>query len=181
MSERVLILSVDKWEMPDEKTGELRRGLSVWYVNEYREDTPDAFGFKPTKIGAVPELFDTFKKAKLPSLCEVDFGSRPGAQNKATLTLVDFRLIGNLNLFAPIAAKGSVQAVLIADRVVCDFCYCLLGQLFNSSAQSSELIHDLAISPHFCVCPDCFDDSVIRSDYVHLAEPQVSVQKCIEV
>lgn len=101
MSERALVLSVDKWEMVDERTGELRKGLSVWYVNEYRDDTDDAFGYKPTKVSASPELLDMFRKAKLPSLCEMHYGSRPGAQGKATLTLINADLIGNLKLFSP--------------------------------------------------------------------------------
>ena len=100
MSERALILSVDKWEMADEKTGELRRGLSVWYVNEYREDTQDSFGYKPTKVSAAPELLEFFRKARLPALFEMHYGSRPGAQGKATLTLIKADGIANVNLFS---------------------------------------------------------------------------------
>lgn len=109
MSERALILSVDKWEMPDERTGEIRKGLSVWFVNEYREDTQDAFGYKPTKVSAAPELLDTFRKARLPALFDMHYGSRPGAQGKATLTLVKVEGVANVNLFAPVA-KTSSQA-----------------------------------------------------------------------
>jgi hypothetical protein len=32
-------------------------------------------------------------KGKLPALCELDFGSRPGAQGKATLTVVGAKVL----------------------------------------------------------------------------------------
>ncbi|MDC7832355.1 hypothetical protein [Pseudomonas benzopyrenica] len=99
MAERVLILSADKWAMPDEKTGEIRNGVSVWYVNDYREDTADAFGFKPTKISADPSLLDELRGAKLPAVFEADYGSRPGAQNKPTLTIVKLTKIASVNVF----------------------------------------------------------------------------------
>lgn len=110
MAERAVILSVDKWSMPDERTGEIRDGLSVWYVNEYREDTKDALGSKPTKVSASPELFDLFTKARLPALFNLHFGSRPGAQGKATLTLTGVDGIANLNLFAPAKSKETAAA-----------------------------------------------------------------------
>jgi len=105
MSERALVLSVDKWEMADEKTGEIRRGLSVWYVNEYREDTQESFGLKPTKVSAAPELLEHFRKARLPALFDMHYGSRPGAQGKATLTVIKADGIANVNVFSGSTAK----------------------------------------------------------------------------
>lgn len=99
MSERVLLCSVDTWDMADEKTGEMRRGITVWYLNEYREDAVGQFGFKPTKVGAVPELLQVLTTTKLPAVADVDFGSRPGAQNKATLTLTGVVRAQSINVF----------------------------------------------------------------------------------
>lgn len=108
MTERALILSVDRWEMTDERTGEMRRGLSVWYVNEYREDTADAIGYKPTKVSADLELFPLFAKARLPALFDMSYGSRPGAQGKATLTLIKADPLANVNIFkAEVPVKAS--------------------------------------------------------------------------
>lgn len=105
MSERALVLSVDAWEMPDERTGEIRKGLSVWYVNDYREDSLNAIGYKPTKVSADLELFATFRRARLPAIFEMHYGSRPGAQGKATLTLIKADGIGNVNIFNAEPAK----------------------------------------------------------------------------
>lgn len=51
--------------------------------------------------------------------------------------------------------------MLTLDRVFCDLCGNFVGQLFPAAAQSSELVEDKSLSPHFCVCPDCFDNSQV--------------------
>lgn len=99
MAEVALVLSADKWSMPDEKTGQVLEGYSVWFVNDYRDDTADSVGFKPTKISATPEMFKKLQLAKLPGVFEMVYGSRPGAQGKATLTLVDIKYISDIDLF----------------------------------------------------------------------------------
>lgn len=103
MGERVLVLSADVWSMPDEKTGELMDGVSVWFVNDYRDDTPQAIGFKPTKISVpsekVTEIFNSFKKNGLPGIYEFSHSSRPGAQGKATLMLRSVDFVELVSLF----------------------------------------------------------------------------------
>ncbi|MNF51155.1 hypothetical protein D3C81_2052050 [compost metagenome] len=108
MAERALILSADAWEMADEKTGELRKGVSVWFINDYREDTHSAIGYKPTKVSAESALLDSLRRAQLPAMFEMHYGSRPGAQGKATLTLIKADHVGNVKLFGePAAPKAS--------------------------------------------------------------------------
>jgi hypothetical protein len=105
MAERVLVLSADTWEMPDERTGEIRKGVSVWYVNSYREDDVKSVGFKPTKLAGTFEAFDQLRVGGVPSMYEVDFGTRPGKDNKASLTLIGAKHVGKVDLFARAAAK----------------------------------------------------------------------------
>lgn len=107
MAERALITSADTWEMTDERTGEIRKGLSVWYLNEYREDTETAVGSKPTKVSAARELLEQMR-GKVPGMFEMEYGSRPGAQGKATLTLIGVKFVRAIDLFGgqPTAAKG---------------------------------------------------------------------------
>lgn len=107
MSERALILSCDAWDMVDEKTGEMRRGLTVWYLNDYREDSDGSFGLKPTKVSADRSLLESLRSAQLPAMFDLDFGSRPGAQGKATLTLVKATKFASVNLFAQQSAKAA--------------------------------------------------------------------------
>ena len=49
--------------------------------------------------------------------------------------------------------------MLIHDRVFCDLCEGMVGQLFSRPAQSPDLIEDQRLSPHFVVCPDCYDSA----------------------
>lgn len=89
MAEKALVLSADQWNLTDEKTGEMRDGVSFWYVNHYRDGEN---GQKPTKVSVASELFDVVR-GKLPALCDLDFGSRPGAGGKATLTVTGCKVI----------------------------------------------------------------------------------------
>lgn len=108
--EQCLILSADKWEMPDERTGELRSGVSVWFLNDYREDTDTSVGYKPSKLSAPVELLDQLK-GQVPGYFEMIYGSRPGAQGKAQLTLVGVKPVRSSALFrSGKAATPSAQA-----------------------------------------------------------------------
>jgi hypothetical protein len=53
--------------------------------------------------------------------------------------------------------------MLIVDRVVCDLCREVVGQLFNQPAEASDLLTDKRLSPEFTVCPDCYDASEIAA------------------
>lgn len=110
MSEKALVLSADSWSMPDEKTGEIRSGVSVWYVNDYRENTDKGVGMKPTKVSSDPSLFEALRKATLPALFEMHYGSRPGAQGKATLTLVGLTHVADVDVFAVPATTSKKAA-----------------------------------------------------------------------
>lgn len=52
--------------------------------------------------------------------------------------------------------------MLIVDRVVCDLCRCNVGQLYATPAVAPDLIEDQRLSPHFVVCPDCYDSSEVQ-------------------
>jgi hypothetical protein len=107
VSERVLVTSADVWELTDEKTGEFKQGLSIWYLNEYRTDTSSSFGFKPTKVSAVRELIGQVQN-KLPGFFDMEFGSRPGEHGKATLTLTGLKFVKPVDLFSSISSSSKV-------------------------------------------------------------------------
>lgn len=89
--EKALVLSGDAWAMTDDKTGEQMSGISVWFITPYREQGQNAgqAGYKPAKVSASQELFDKLRSIKLPAICEMVYGAKPGAQGKATLVLQD--------------------------------------------------------------------------------------------
>lgn len=110
MSDRALVLSADLWEMADERTGEIRKGASVWYINDYREDTLTGLGYKPTKVSGTIEIFEQLRSSNLPALFDLDFGSRPGQQNKAQLTLVRAKHVKDVDLFGQPEGKATKAA-----------------------------------------------------------------------
>lgn len=108
MSDRCLILSADAWNMTDEKTGEVMSGVSVWYVNDYRDDAEGSFGFKPTKVTLQdPDMFKQLS-GKLPCLADLDFRSKPGAGGKASLVLGKIAVVKpSVQLFESAPAKAA--------------------------------------------------------------------------
>lgn len=97
--ETVLILSADKWNFSDEKTGEIRNGVTLQYVNDYREDSATEVGFKPIKVSANPEIFDTVRKNGAPALYKLDMKTRPGKEGKPTLTIVKVEFVKEVEIF----------------------------------------------------------------------------------
>jgi len=52
--------------------------------------------------------------------------------------------------------------MILLDRVICDFCRAEVGQIMGGEPQVSGVLVDQRIAPHFCVCPDCYDESVVE-------------------
>lgn len=98
--EKVLVLSADSWSMTDEVTKQTNSGVSIWFVNPYREDTDTGTGYKPTKMSAAPELFEQLKNHKLPAFFELEYGVRSGAKNAAAIVLKGLKHVNTPNLFA---------------------------------------------------------------------------------
>lgn len=97
--EKALVISADRYEFTDEKTGEIRKGVTVNYINDYREDTEMSVGLKPTKISANAEVFDAIRAGTAPALYELDFRTRPGKEGKPTLQLVKATLVKTIDVF----------------------------------------------------------------------------------
>lgn len=104
VGEQVLVLSADPYDMVDEKTGGRIAGVSLWYVNKYREGDN---GLKPTKSGCSLELYEKMK-GQLPAMGQLVYGSKPGAGGKPTLVVVGVNITHKVDLFRqlskPVAA-----------------------------------------------------------------------------
>lgn len=98
--EKALVLSGDSWSMTDEKTGQILEGISVWFLTPYRtQDNPGQAGYKPAKVGASADVFAKLRAIKLPAICEMVYGAKPGAAGKATLVLLDVLNPAPVDLF----------------------------------------------------------------------------------
>ncbi|WP_119965518.1 hypothetical protein [Simplicispira lacusdiani] len=87
MSETVLILRASKWEMTDEKTGEVRKGCTVHYINDYQVETASAVGDAPMKVQATDDVFHEVKKFKAPGIYEINTRTKPGKEGQATVVM----------------------------------------------------------------------------------------------
>lgn len=99
MSDFALILSVDKYSIPDQKTGEVQDLHQVWMSNEYRVASDTEKGSKPMKVLVEPSVFAELMKHDLPSLFDVDVKMRPGKGNALSATVVGFKFIGTPKIF----------------------------------------------------------------------------------
>ena len=99
MSEKVLVLSASKWNFTDEKTGEMKKGVSLHYVTDYRDDTATELGFKPIKSSADDAVFDAVQKGGVPGMYTIATRSKPGKDGKPTLTVVGAQLAKKVPLF----------------------------------------------------------------------------------
>lgn len=105
-----LVLSADAWDMEDEKTKARVKGVSVWFLTEYRETSDEVggpVGFKPSKTAGTPELLEKLRGMSLPAQCEMHYGSKPGAAGKATLILNDVTFVKSVDVFGTAAANAS--------------------------------------------------------------------------
>ena len=94
-----LVLSADRWRMTDDKTGEVREGVSLHYLTDYREETDNSVGFKPMKVGASDAAFAEIKRGGAPGLYDLALKSRPGKDGVPTFQIVGAKLINRLDLF----------------------------------------------------------------------------------
>lgn len=103
MADLALILSADKYEIPDSKTGEIQTLHQIWMSNEYRASTDKEKGCKPMKVLVEPQIFDEIMKCELPALFAVDVKMRPGKGNALAATVVGFKFMVAPKIFpAPV-------------------------------------------------------------------------------
>jgi len=96
MSETVLVLRASKWEMTDEKTGEIRQGNLVFYLAADQTETPTAVGEQSIKASASDEVFAVIKKGKAPGFYNVITRLRPTKDGTAKVMLTQAKHIAPL-------------------------------------------------------------------------------------
>jgi len=99
MADTALILSCDKYEIPDSQTGEVQKLHQVWMSNDYRVASDKEKGCKPMKVMVEPEVFASLMAHDLPSLFEVDVKMRPGKGNALAATVVGFKFLSTPKIF----------------------------------------------------------------------------------
>jgi hypothetical protein len=93
MSNKMLlnVLSLKKWKMTDETSGEVREGCTVFVGQETEDPSGNTLGWDVVKFSAPLFVFDRAKVAKLvfPSECSVQIALKMGAAGKAAMQVLD--------------------------------------------------------------------------------------------
>lgn len=97
--EQFIVLSADQWRFTDPDSGEIRAGVSLHCVTDYRDPTDTSVGFKPMKMTGSDAAFLEIKKGGAPGLYELSMRSRPGKDGVPTMQVVGARLLKKLDIF----------------------------------------------------------------------------------
>lgn len=96
--EKNLVLSADAWRMVDEQTGEIREGVTVWFVNDYRQSEAGMEGLKPSKVTCEKSLMPDLQ-GKLPGIFEFSYSTKPGKDGKPTVVIVGAKHVSEIDIF----------------------------------------------------------------------------------
>lgn len=94
ITEDVLVLSIDHYEVKDEVTSQLNAGTTCWYYPNAGLDPIDnsaiSKGVKPAKMALAENFLRTNPDIEVPCLATVTYVMRPDSKGKLQLTAVDF-------------------------------------------------------------------------------------------
>lgn len=84
------VLSMKRWEMVDEKTGEFRSGCTVYVGQDTEDTTGNVLGWDVLKFSAPLSVFEQAKTTKqvFPSECLVHVSFKMGAGGKGALQIL---------------------------------------------------------------------------------------------
>lgn len=91
---KIIVLAMNKWDFVDEKTGEKRTGVTVWYLNP---SAPDADrGLIPSKN--IIDLDSAPKPLDFPFLADATMDIKVDSKNKNSIGLSTFVPIKKISL-----------------------------------------------------------------------------------
>ena len=93
---KLILFSARPWSFSDEKTGEMRAGVTVQYSDGIAVNAGKEKGIFPMTITAPSTIWDQL--TVVPGVYECDLKMRPGKDNKATLTLGAAKFLEPLSL-----------------------------------------------------------------------------------
>jgi len=87
------VLSIRKWELTDEKTGELKSGCTVYVGQDTENQAGNVLGWDIVKFSAPLSVFDfAYSSGKFfPSQCSVEVALKMGSGGKASLSILSIK------------------------------------------------------------------------------------------
>lgn len=85
------ILGMKKWSFPDEKTGEIREGVTVFVAQDNQDSSGDTLGLEVMKMTAPIYVYERAKSLKIPfpADCQASVNLKLGAGGKAVMQIQD--------------------------------------------------------------------------------------------
>lgn len=105
MKETILVLGVTAYKFADERTGEMREGAHIHYLNNYAFNEPNKKGTLPTKMSAALSIFEDVETKQFPAICDLESISLPDGKGQPKLTPVKIHYTRPVSLFAESVAK----------------------------------------------------------------------------
>lgn len=100
---KALINGILEWSMTDDKTGEVKEGVNIYYSSPavFYENLSGVSGLYPAKCKISSELVSKYKLRNLsyPLTAELEFTSAVTPKGKAVAVLSDIKNIKSLGLF----------------------------------------------------------------------------------
>ena len=95
-----VVLGVQSWELEDEKTREIKKGISVHYLDPASpEDSENSKGIFPAKLTANKKLMDSF--TTLPGRYIFDISLKRTGGGKTGVELNSVELVGSVSFDTP--------------------------------------------------------------------------------
>jgi hypothetical protein len=80
-----LVQALNNWKFEDEKTKEIKEGVTVYYIDNRPTNDDGKLGYFPIKVTASIEIRKDIQK--VPGYYDLDFSMKPDAKGKPTLLL----------------------------------------------------------------------------------------------
>lgn len=113
-NQKILVLSIDHYEVKDDETGRTSTGTTCYYYTNPElsplDNSSDSKGVKPAKMSLPENFLSANRELKVPCLATVDFSMRPDSKGKLQLTATNFfPLPGAISLNHSVPGAGSVS------------------------------------------------------------------------
>lgn len=98
--EEILVLGLTAYRFADERTGEMREGAHVHYVNDYTFNEPDKKGFLVVKISVPMSVFAGNVNQSFPAICTMKTINLPDGKGKPKPTVTEINYIRPVEIFS---------------------------------------------------------------------------------
>jgi hypothetical protein len=99
---KIIVLAARNWELRDDKTGEIRSGVSIEGTEAMVSNEKDYKGSGFVNYSASDEAWNDLKAIQLPAICDVEVGVKKGkdraGKSIGIMTILSIKLVSTIDL-----------------------------------------------------------------------------------